>query len=122
MLRSDEQILNAWATPVVTAATGAAAIATSYAPGVAFWLEGVTCHFNSAPTTSEDFTITLNAKAGAVYDAVLMRVNLALAAGVDIAWLPDGGPRLCEAGDAIDVAFPNSNAKTYGLRIVGRLA
>ena len=95
MLRSDEQILNAWATPVVTAATGAAAIATSYAPGVAFWLEGVTCHFNSAPTTSEDFTITLNAKAGAVYDAVLMRVNLALAAGVSrqSMWYYESGDR-----------------------------
>ena len=109
-------------TPIITNATGAAAIATSYAPAAAFWLESVTLNLNTAPTTSESFTITLNANDGAAYDTLLQSVDLSAAATTDLVYKPDGGPLLCESGDAIDVAWANTDTKTYGLRIAARLA
>src|SRR3990167_5740106 len=93
-------------TPIITNATGAAAIATSYAPAAAFWLESV----------------TLNANDGAAYDTLLQSVDLSAAATTDLVYKPDGGPLLCESGDAIDVAWANTDTKTYGLRITARLA
>ena len=108
--------------PVVTPATGSGAISTSYAPLAAFWLQSVTLHFGTAPTTSENFTITLNANDGPAYDTVLRAVDLSAASTVDLVYKPDDGPLLCESGDAIDVAYTNTDAGTFGLRIVARLA
>jgi hypothetical protein len=99
-------------------ATGAAAIAkSSAAHATAFLLHSVTCHFSAAPTTSENLTVTLNAVAGAAYDTVLCKVNPAAGSLTDIVYLPDV-PLLCQAGDVVDVAFANTNTKTYGVRIV----
>lgn len=110
------------ATPVVTNATGTGAIATSYAPAVAFWLDAITLHLDAAPITSEAFSITLNANDGAAYDAVLYSLDLSLSGITDLVYTPDDGPLLCESGDAIDVAYTNTDGNTYGLRIVVRLA
>jgi hypothetical protein len=105
-------------TPIVDIATGAAAIAkSSAAHTTAFLLHSVTVHFNAAPTTSESLTVTLNAVTAAAYDTVLCKVNPSVGALTDIAYLPDA-PILCQAGDVIDVAFANTNTKTYGVRIV----
>ena len=108
--------------PVVTNATGTGAIATSYAPGAAFWLESVTLHLSAAPSTSEDLTITLNANDGAVYDTVLLTQDLSSPAATDVVFVPAEGRRLFESGDAIDVAWTNTDGRTFGLRIVARLA
>ena len=110
------------AVPVVTNATGAVAIATSYAPGVAFWLESVTLHLSAAPVASENFTITLNANDGAAYDTKLYTLDLSLSGVTDLVYTPDDSPLLCEAGDSIDISWANSDARTYGMRIVTRLA
>lgn len=114
--------LIAAAAPVVTNATGTSAIATTYAPSAAFWLHSVTCHFSAAPTTSEDFTVKLDANDGAAYDTELYTVDPSVYGETDLTWQPEGGPLLCEAGDAIDVDFPNSDGRTYGLRVVATLA
>lgn len=108
------------ASPVVTAATGAAAIAASYAPSAAFRLLQVTVHFDAAPTTSENLTITLNANDGAAYDTVLYSTDPSTGSVTDIVYLPEQ-PIYCEAGDAIDVAFANTDTNTYGVRIVAEL-
>ena len=42
--------------PVKTVATGSGAIATSYAPSAAFWLDAITVHLSAAPTTAENLT------------------------------------------------------------------
>jgi len=110
------------ASPVVTNATGTAAIAASYAPAAPFWLDSVTCRFDAAPTTSEDFTVKLNANNGVAYDAELYSEDPSVYSAQDIVYQPEGGPLLCESGDAIDVDFPGSDGKRYGLRIVTRLA
>ena len=110
------------AVPVVTNATGSAAIATSYAPAAAFWLDNITLHLSSSGSTSENFTITLNANDGAAYDTLLYSLDLSLASVTDLVYTPDNSPLLCEAGDSIDISWANSEARTYGLRIVAQLA
>jgi hypothetical protein len=120
----DESAAAAAATPanlvgtlVVVSATGAAAIAATTASTKRFRLICVTCHLSAGPTTSEDFTVTLDALDGAAYDTVLRSVDLSLVAATDFVFVPDGD-EIYEAGDQIAVAFANTDTATYGLRIV----
>ena len=110
------------AAPVVTSSSGSGAISASYAPAAPFWLDAITLHLSAAPTTSQDFTITLNANDGAAYDTLLYGLDLSLSSVTDLVYTPDDGPLLCEAGDSIDVAWLNGDGRTFGLRIVARLA
>ncbi len=112
-------------TPVVTSATGSAAISVSYSPSAVFWLESVTVHFSAAPTTNTDaLTVTLDANDGSAYDTTLYSVIPATAGesggGItDVVYIPSA-PLLCESGDGIKVAFTNTDTVTYGVRIVSR--
>lgn len=99
-------------------ATGAGAIALSSTMAAQFRLLSVTVHFDAAPTTPEDLTVTLNANDGAAYDTVLLRTDPSSGAVTDIVYLPEGQGMICEAGDEIDVAYTNTDANTYGVRIV----
>ena len=104
-------------TPTVTNATGAAAIAASTSLSAAFKLVSVTVHFSAAPTTSEALTITLNANDGAAYDTLLFSEDPSATSATDIVFIPDGD-LVFESGDEIDVAFTNTDTRTYGVRIV----
>ena len=99
-------------------ATGAVAIAASMTvpAGGTYRLVSVTLALDAAPTTSEDFTITLDANAGAAYDVLLYSLDLSLGSTVDLVWFP-GEPLLLEGGDAIDVAYTNTDTGTYGVQI-----
>ena len=110
-------------TPVVTPATGAGAIAASYAPGVAFWLDAVTVRLSADPTTPENLDVVLDTADGSDYDITLWSVDPSASTGskTDFYFVP-AHPILCAAGDAITVSFPNTDAATYGVRIVARLA
>ncbi len=101
--------------------TGAGAIAASLTvpASATYQLISVTMHSDGAATTSELFTITLDAKAGAAYDTLLYSLDLSSASTVDLAWFPDEA-LLLEAGDAIDVAFANSDTDTYGVQITAK--
>lgn len=109
-----------------TAATGAAAIAASTGAFTQpFELDNITLHLSAAGTTSENLTVTLNAveAAAGVYDTVLVTQDLSTDSVVDLVLTPekDGLPKLYAVGDSIDVAWPNTETRTYGLRIVGKL-
>lgn len=103
-------------------ATGAAAIsvangATLVVPaGRTYKLISVSCKFSAAPTTSENFVVTLDANPGAAYDVVLYSVNPSVGATTSLIWFPDE-PLLLEGGDSIDVTFTNTDTVTYGLQI-----
>jgi len=103
--------------PTVTNATGATAIATSTSISGTYRLVSVTVHFNAAPTTTEDLTVTLNANDGAAYDTVLYSVDPSASSATDIVFIPDGDI-IFETGDELDVAYANTDTNTYGLRIV----
>ncbi len=99
-----------------TSATGSGAITASQAISADARLTSVTLHFNAAPTTSESFTVTIDANDGAAYDYVLASVNPSLSALTDYVFIPDGDLFL-ENGDAVDLAFTNTDSKTYGVQI-----
>ena len=98
--------------------TGSAAIAASMAvpSGDTYRIISVTLHFSAAPTTSENFTITLDANAGAAYDTLLYTLDLSTGSTVDLLWQPDA-PLYLEGGDALDVAYTNTDTGTYGVQI-----
>jgi len=101
-------------------ATGAAAIAETLAPDALFRLQRIELHFNSAPTTSQDFTITLDAGDGDAYDVVLYKRDLSVGSVADLV-VPFGEGYEFEADDEIDVAYTNTDGRTYGLRYVYEL-
>jgi len=98
-----------------TAAGGA--IALGLAPACVFRLVRVTVHFNIAPVTSQNLTVTLNSLGGAAYDTVLRSVNPSVGAITDLSIEFDGS-QLFRDGDQIDVAYANADGRTYGAEIV----
>jgi len=106
--------------PVKTVATGSGAIATSYAPSAAFWLDAITVHLSAAPTTAENLTVTIDAVDGADYDTVVFSTDPSTGEGAtDICFIPLV-PIPCVAGDGIMVQYANTDAVTYGVRILAR--
>ena len=96
-------------------ATGAAAIATTLAPGEAFKLLEVRVHLSAASATSENLTLTMDAQAGANYDAVILTKDLNTLTSYVYSYEDD---RYFTDSDEIDVAWANSDSRTYGLEIV----
>ena len=70
----------------------------------------------AAPTTSENFTITLDANAGPNYDVLLYSLDPSAASTTDIFWQPDQ-PIVLEGGDAIDVVYANTDTRTWGVQV-----
>jgi len=105
---------------VVVTETAAIAMNKTTAIGAEFKLLKVTCHFSAAPTTSENFTLTLDSVAGAAYDTVLYSFNPSLSAATDIVFLPDGDMKF-KTGDELVATFTNTDACTYGLSIYYQL-
>ncbi len=107
-------------TPIVTAITGVDAIAASYAPATAFYLDAVMVHLSEAPTTAGDLTVTLDAANGEVYDTVLFRFDPSVDGGAtDIVFSPLV-PIPCVEGDAIVVTYANADGVAHGTRIMAR--
>jgi hypothetical protein len=96
-------------------ATGNAAINFSAVvpAGQAYQLISLSVLFSAAPTTSEDLTVTFNSHYGAVYDVLLYTVDPSAGATTDIFWQPDEEIDLV-GGDAVDVAYANTDTNTYG--------
>ncbi len=103
-------------TPVLTTATGAAAIALTYTRAGAYWLDAVSITLSAAPVVAGSLTITLKSAAGAGYDAVLSSVDPSTTAATVIVYRPET-PLLCATGETIEVAYANPSAVTYGATI-----
>lgn len=98
--------------------TGIGAISeTAVTPvGRDYRLMSISCHFSAAPTTSENFTITLDANAGPAYDTLLYSLDPSAGATTDILWQPDE-ELLLSGNDAVDVAFANTDNVTWAVQI-----
>ena len=98
--------------------TGTALMAHSATvPAGQHWrIISVSCNFNAAPVSAENFTITLDAQAGPVYDVLLYSTDPSAGAISDILWQPDEELML-EPGDQVDVAYDNTDVRTYGVQI-----
>lgn len=99
-------------------ATGAAAIALSATVpvGSSYSLISVLCHFSAAPATSENLTVTLNSVSGAAYDTLLYTIDPSTGSTTDILYQPTY-PLIFQGGDSIDVAFANTDTRTYGIEV-----
>jgi len=95
-------------------ATGAAAIASTLAPGVAWQLESIRIHL-SAAGASGNLTATIDHSAGTVYDIVLLTQDMTSV--VNLVWTPER-PMEFQSGDELDIAWANAGTKTYGLEII----
>ena len=74
-----------------------------------------------AATTSEYFTITWNKEAGLAYDVRLYTNDLATTGTTDLVWYPEKETKL-KGGDAVDVAWFNTESRTYGVEITAERA
>ena len=101
-----------------TAATGIGPLAETFLvpAGATYQVVSVSLNLNLAPTTAENFTVTLDAYDGVNYDVLLYAVDLAAGATTDLVWQPDAPFYAC-SGDAIDVVWANSDGRTWGLLI-----
>lgn len=98
-------------------ATGAAAVAMAMNPGSNCRIVMVTIKFSAAPTTSESITFTLNSNEGAAYDTVLYTRDPSTSAATSIVWIPDDRGVELVFGDTFDIAYTNTDTRTYGVQI-----
>ena len=96
--------------------TGTIAFDVTVPNGTHRRLVSVSCHFGAAPTTSEDFTIDLDALAGAEYDLRLYTLDPSAGSTTDILWQPDCD-LILEGDDHILVAFPGTDGAVYGVQV-----
>ena len=109
-------------------ATGSAAMDETLTPTYGdkgdtcdFDLVQVELHLDGAATTSENFTVTLNANAGAAYDVVLHSVDISGeddTANVVLVANPKASSFV--KGDVIDFDFANTETNTWGLVVTYR--
>jgi len=101
-----------------TAATGLGPIAETFLvpAGATYQVVSVSLNLNLAPTTAENFTVSLDAYDGVLYDVVLYALDLTTGATTDLVWQPNEPFYAC-SGDAIDVTWANTDGRTWGLLV-----
>lgn len=82
--------------------------------GKTYQLISVSLKLDVAASTSEDFVITLDAAGGSDYDVTYLSEDLGVSGAVTLVWLPDA-PVYLAGGDAVDVAWANTDARKWGL-------
>lgn len=98
-----------------TAANGAISLSLDAGEQSKGWqLESVKLHL-SAVGGAGNFTITVDAQAGATYDVVLLTQDMTSTA--DILWIPER-PVILQNGDNLVFAYANANNRAYGLEVV----
>ena len=96
--------------------TGSAAISYSLAPGYQSDVIDFRLHLGSTPTTSQDFTVTVNAGAGSEYDVLLYKKDLSTITG-DIVFVAEEGGFNLAPTDTLDFAYTNTDVVVYGLQM-----
>ena len=97
-------------------ATGSGPISESYEvtqPG-AYRIVSISCVFDVAPSSSENFNITLDDKLGPQYDILLYTLDPSAASTTDILWQPDQ-ELMVVTGDKVLDEFDNTDGNVYGL-------
>ncbi len=96
--------------------TGAAAIALSTSMAKNFRLLNVTVKLSAAPTSAGSITVTKNSRNGSTYDTLLD--SLSAIGATDFVFSPSDDKGVCIAGTEIDVAYVNTDVRTYGVEIL----
>lgn len=79
-------------------------------------LVSVTAKFDTAPTTSEDFTIVHRYADGGEYSTQLLVTDPSVASNTDIFWQPDN-EHLVAKSDSIRIAFTNTDARKLSVMV-----
>jgi hypothetical protein len=77
----------------------------------------LTLHLDAAPTTSENLTVTLDSRLGADYDTLLYSIDLSASSVTDLVLDESDFNALLGIGDALAIAYTNTDAGTYGLEL-----
>lgn len=77
-------------------------------------------HLDSAPTTSENFTITTKRREHTIYDTVLYKRDLSVGSVTDLVIL-FGEKYEYDRHDEIVLAYTNTDGNNFGARIVTEL-
>ena len=107
--------------PNVTPDSGNGALSLPTAHTTRFRLIEATIAFDAIPTTDEDATLTLDSFQGAAYDLVIRRVTPADGEDVGAVVFYGLAGEDYEKGDQLVLAFPNTDGRTWGARIVTEL-
>lgn len=94
--------------------TGSGNISYALKPAVVWQVEEVRLHL-SAAGGANDFAITLDAGAGAAYNAVLLTEDMTTV--TDLIWRPDR-PVVLKATDELEFTWTNGSGRTFGLEVV----
>ena len=94
--------------------TGSGAMAVNITPENSFKLIEVRLHLGAPSATSENLTITQNSILGAAYDTKHRSHNMN--ATQDFVW-DEIRDKFFDTGDSLDLAWPNTNAETWGLQV-----
>ena len=96
------------------AVTGAAAISKTVTPADDFEIVGFFLKLSAAPTTSENFTVTIDMGIGATYDVKIYDQDLSAISATDIVQIFDK-PIPAAYGSSVVFAYTNTDTRTYGL-------
>lgn len=87
-------------------------------PNAPFQFVGFSIHLSAAPTTSENFTITVDANDGSAFDVNIYTRDFSTDSDVDIIWtMPDDDQQIYKKDDLIRVAWTNTDGRTYGIKL-----
>jgi|GEM_PF-5815888 hypothetical protein len=93
------------------------AIAHTFGPVTSpMYLKELRVHVSAAPTTSENFTLTLRSVDGAEHDLVIYKIDLSAASTTDI-FNTDFGMLLLP-GDELAVSYINTDGRTIGVQLI----
>ena len=100
----------------VDSTASSSAIAMTVAPGRAWQLKQVSCHLDAAGAATA-LTLTVDADAGATYDALVYTASMGAVTSLVRTFDP---PLEFKAGDEVDVAYANGSSAAYGVTVVYR--
>lgn len=121
---SGNRVLTAVATDTFTARAdyvaetfaGTETASVILAPGVSFEIIEVRYHLSAAPTTSENFTITLDDNSGSSFDTLLYSQDFSATSATSLVWLPHWQLTF-DPGDKLLFAFANTDLGTWGIEV-----
>ena len=97
----------------IRATSTAGAIALTVNPGCAWQLEEIRVHLSAAGGAG-NLTATLDANAGAAYDAVVLTQDMTSI--TDFVYAPER-PLVFDSGDKLVIAWANASNRTYGVEV-----
>ncbi len=104
----------------VDSGLGALSFSVTVPTGQWYELVSVTLKMSAAPTTSENFTLTLSANSGSNYDTQIYALDLSSGSTTDLVFadgLSSWRKLILGPGDALDVAFANTDINTYAVEV-----